>query len=114
MDSRFRGNDGRVARDKSRVEIGNQLVLEIRDHVLELELALLEPRQVQLVARGVEREAADRGVEIAMLALELGQLAGDGGRIFGKHAGLGRAFSVTPSPLPVVPAKAGTQRLRRL
>jgi hypothetical protein len=49
-----------------------------------------------------------------MLALELGQLAGDGGRIFGEHAGLGVVFSVTPSPMFVVPAKAGTRRLRRL
>src|SRR6187402_1912215 len=67
-----------VARQLS-IKIRNQLVLEIRDHVLQLELALLEPRQMQLVATRIDDKTRDRFVEIAMLDLELGQLAGDGG-----------------------------------
>lgn len=48
-------------------DIRDQLILERGDLVLELELALLEPRDLKLVVGGREDQSIDRIVEVAML-----------------------------------------------
>src|SRR4051812_4461490 len=48
-------------------DVGDQFVLERGDLVLEPQLALLEPRRLELVDRTRAQQRRDRSVEIAML-----------------------------------------------
>src|SRR3546814_3982006 len=54
------------ARFDSGDDIGQQLVLAPRDLVAQPELALLEPRELQLIDGRPGAERDDRGVEVAM------------------------------------------------
>src|SRR6266700_1337415 len=79
MESRLRGNDGGafakvpLARERrrlqSRVELGDQLVLEVGDHVLDPELAFLQALELKLVGALVGGQARDHVVEVAVLDL---------------------------------------------
>ena len=62
-----------------RQECQDQHPLEQRDTVLQLELALLETADEQLVGRRVEHEVLDDQIEVTMLHLQFIQLLADGG-----------------------------------
>src|SRR6185312_464018 len=79
------GASGAIAGVCSRIEIGDQLALEPGNVVLEQELALLEPGQLQLVAPDRMGELIDRRVEIAMLQPQLGEHVDDFGVILNLH-----------------------------
>jgi len=51
---------------------GKKLVVDFLDLILELQLALFQPCQLQLIVRGGER--LDRRIEVAMLLHQLGEL----------------------------------------
>src|SRR5690606_15089319 len=57
----------------SGIEIRDQLALEARDLILQYELALLQPLQLQLVDVDVHRQPLDHLVEIAVLDAQLPQ-----------------------------------------
>src|SRR5690606_13799476 len=69
---------GRLVRD--------QRAFQPRDLVLEHQLALLQPLDRQLVVGDVALQLRDRGVEVAMLEPQFGQLAGDLGGICAVHS----------------------------
>ena len=83
---------------RSGIKIRDQLVLKVRDHVLDPQLALLEAADLQLVAGGVGGEARDDHVEVAVFDLELDQLARDFGRVLGLHAGTGAGDTASLAP----------------
>src|SRR5690348_9557399 len=73
-----------AARD-SGVEVGDQLALEPRDVVFQQQLALLESRQLQLVAADRGGQLIDRRIKVAMLHPELGEQMNDFGVILNLH-----------------------------
>src|SRR5580698_6675841 len=58
----------------SGVQIGDQLTLKFHDLILERELALLEPLELQLIDMDVHREARDDLVQVPVLDAQLPQL----------------------------------------
>lgn len=66
----------------SRIQIGNLLALQFRDHVLEQQFALLQAFELQLVVLRIRAKTHDRIVQIAMFDTQFNQLSGDGGGIF--------------------------------
>ena len=58
------------------IEVRNELVLEVGDHVLDAEFAFLEPPNRHLV-RGQIVQARNRRIQVAMLRAQLHQLRGD-------------------------------------
>ena len=67
----------RSARSSSRSgdDVGEQVALDLQDGVLELQLALLQPLDLQLVERLLLGQPRDHVVEIAVLGLEFDELA---------------------------------------
>lgn len=55
-------------------DVGGQLVLKPHDPVLQDELALLQPLDLELVSRHHPLEGLDGSVKVAMLLLQPGQL----------------------------------------
>src|SRR5262245_19311111 len=72
---------------RSRDDVGTQLVLEARHLVLELQLAPLQPRQVELVRCAGSLERGDLVVELAVLEAELHELLPDRTLLITLHAG---------------------------
>jgi hypothetical protein len=68
---------GRVPETESGKDIWSQLVLEAQNTVFELQLAFLQPPQLQFVLHRLDREARDHIVEIAVLLLEFRDAASD-------------------------------------
>ena len=67
----------------SSIQIRNQLILKIQDHVLEPELAFFHALDLDFVGFGkLFFEHADGGVEVAVFCAKLGQQFGDGGGFF--------------------------------
>lgn len=64
--------------------VGNQSALYPLDRILELQLALLQPLDREFIGGDVGLQPRDRGVEIAMLGLQLDQAL--------RHAGLFRGI----------------------
>src|SRR3990170_4518457 len=62
-------------RRRSGDDVGQQLAFELRDLILQQQLALLHPLQPELVERRPLRQSSDHVVEIAMLAAQLLELA---------------------------------------
>lgn len=54
-------------RETSGNDVGKQLVVELADLVLELELALLQPGELDLIMSRHRVQRIDRGIQIAML-----------------------------------------------
>src|SRR5690348_2064398 len=69
----------------SGIEVGDQFIFEIRNHVLQPQLALLQSRELQLVAMRIGRHALDRRIEVAVLFAQFGQPARQRGGIGGNH-----------------------------
>jgi hypothetical protein len=55
----------------SSVEIGDSGTLKLRDHVLEHELALLEPTEHDLIHVWIDHEPADSLIQVLMLNAQL-------------------------------------------
>src|ERR1700682_3318876 len=58
----------------SRNNVGRQLVLDVGNAVAQIELALLEPLDLQQVGAGRMLQCGDRGIKIAVLLLQARQL----------------------------------------
>ena len=55
-------------------DVGQELALDFRDLVLEQQLALLEPLELQLIERPALGNTRDHVVEVTMLDLQSGKL----------------------------------------
>src|SRR3989304_1205081 len=62
-------------RRRSSDDVGQQLAFELRDLILQQQLALLQPLQPELVERRPFRQSSDHVVEVAMLAAQLPERA---------------------------------------
>src|SRR5690348_1896081 len=74
--SAIRGRSSRLdtrGKTLSGDDVGGQVVLDDRDLVLEPQLALLEPRDLQLIVGVGSAERGDRRIEIAVLDAQAGQ-----------------------------------------
>jgi hypothetical protein len=71
--------------------VRNQLVFQISDHVLQPQLALLQPAQLQLVAARIGDEARNDDIEVAVFDAQFDQLTRDFCQIFHRLANLGAA-----------------------
>src|SRR5262249_4917277 len=60
-------------------DIRQELVLDLRDEILEVQLALLQALQLDLIERLALRDPRDDVVEVAMLGLELDEFAAQSG-----------------------------------
>jgi hypothetical protein len=76
-------------------DVGDQVIFELGDLVLEPQLALLEPRDLKLVAFGPRAKCLDRGIEIAVLLPQQFDSSADLGKI---HAQRPLGSQVTSCP----------------
>ena len=72
-------------RRQLRDDVGRNLVLDERDTITQLQLAFLQPLQPQQVGRWRLMQRIDRGVEIAVLLLQPGQLGPEFALVFVGH-----------------------------
>src|SRR6201999_4589130 len=68
-------------RGKSRDNIRRQRILEMRDAIFQMQLALFQPLDLQPVARADPLQRFDRAVEIAVLLFEAGQFGAKRGLV---------------------------------
>ena len=66
-----------IVRGRSGRNIGDELNLQLKDLILDLQLLLLEPPQLEFIVTGQGGEPVDHIVEIAMLDLQLDDAALD-------------------------------------
>jgi hypothetical protein len=57
--------------ESGRLHVRNEFALQRHDHVLEQELALLEPADTELIDHGVVLQAVDQVVEVPVTDAEL-------------------------------------------
>jgi hypothetical protein len=63
-----------MRRPCSRDNVRGELILDVGDAVTQVELALLEPLNLELVGTGGVLQSRNRGIEVAMLLLQSRQL----------------------------------------
>src|SRR4029450_4501866 len=91
-------------------DIGNQLAFQLEDLVLETELALLQPLQLELVERRLLDQAVDHLVEVAVLALQGLKLGLDGLGVLRLRRRVAHALATLPCAVyPFAPRKGSTE-----